>query len=64
MRVKKLNQSVKVVTRAQTLKDANKQMDGEGDFEKSSQSSWKACCQRRMDAKKHREEESLKEQKK
>ena len=34
---------VKVVTRAQALKDVAQQMDGEEKFEKSFSSTWKAC---------------------
>ena len=43
---------VKVVTRAQTLKDAAQQTDGEEKSKKSSPSTWKACRQRRMAAEK------------
>ena len=54
-------QFVKVVTRAQALKDAAQQTDGEEKFEKSSPRTLKACCQRRMAPKKHREEKALDE---
>ena len=54
---------VKIVTRAQALKDAVQQTDGEEKFEKSSPSTWKAHCQRRMVAKKCKEEKALDEQK-
>ena len=55
--------SVKVVTRAQALKDTTQQMDGEEKSKKSSPSTWKARCQRRMATKKWREEKDLDEQK-
>ena len=51
--------SIKVVTRAQALKDAAQQANGKEKFEKFSPSTWKACYQRRMAAKKHREEKDL-----
>ena len=51
--------SIKVVTRAQAPKDAIQRMNGEGKSKKSSHSSWKACHQRRMAAKKCREEKAL-----
>ena len=54
---------VKVVTRAQALKDATQQTNGEEKFEKFSPSTWKACLQRRMAAKKCREEKALDDQK-
>ena len=53
----------KVVTRAQALKDATQQTDGKEKSEKSSPSTWKACRQRRMATKKHKEEKDLDEQK-
>ena len=54
---------VKVVIRAQALKDALQQMDGEETSKKYSPSTWKARCQRRLAAKKRREEKALDEQK-
>ena len=45
------------------MKDATQQTDGEEKFEKSSPSTWKAHCQRRMAAKKWRKEKALDEQK-
>ena len=54
---------VKVVTRAQALKDAAQQTDSKENSKKSSPSTWKACRQRRMAAKKRREEKALDEQK-
>ena len=53
--------SVKVVTRAEALKDAAQQRDGKEKSKKSSPSTWKARRQRRMAVKKHREEKSLDE---
>ena len=55
--------SVKVVTRAQALKDAAQQMDGKEKSKKYSPSTWKACRQRRMAVKKRREEKALDKQK-
>ena len=40
------------MTRAQALKDATQQINAKGKPKKSSQSSWKACCQSKMAAKK------------
>ena len=54
---------VNVVTRAQALKDATQQIGGEEKSEKSSHSTWKACRQRRVAAKKLRDEKALEEQK-
>ena len=45
------------------MKDVAQQTDGKEKFEKSSPSTWKAHCQRRMAAKKRKEEESLDEHK-
>ena len=53
--------SVKVVTRAQALKDVAQQMDGKEKSEKISPSTWKARRQRRLATKKRREEKSLDE---
>ena len=44
--------SVKIVTRAQALKDATQKMDSEEKYENPSPSTWKAHCQRRMAAEK------------
>ena len=55
--------SIKVMTRAQALKDAAQQTDGKEKSKNSSPSTWKACHQRRMAAKKRREEKALNEQK-
>ena len=55
--------SIKVVTRAQALKDATQQSDGKEKSKKSSLSTWKARRQRRLAAKKRREEKALDEQK-
>ena len=53
--------SIKIVTRAQALKDAAQQVDGKEKYEKSSPSTWKARRQRRMAAKKCREKKALDE---
>ena len=55
--------SVKIVTRAQTLKDVAQQTDGEEKSLTSSPSTWKARRQRRMAAKKCKEEKALDKQK-
>ena len=51
--------SIKVVTRAQALKDKAHQIDGKENFENSSPSSWKSYCHRRMTTKKHKQEKFL-----
>ena len=55
--------SLKVVTEAQALKHGAQQMDGKEKSKKSSPSTWKARCQRRMATKKCKEEKALDEQK-
>ena len=51
------------MTRAQALKDVAQQTEGEEKSKKSSRSTWKACRQRRVAAKRLREEKALEEQK-